>query len=406
MRQFFPVLSHPERSDAVDSAWFTSGADGWRSEAGYNPDVTEALICAASKFHPGFLVEPDILDCIQVVLVAPMAKSQRLRGLVILVACGAASDPPSAALRPLGEALRLSRELNEIRMRLELLLIGAYVNRFMSRVVDAQENLREWLESVESLKARGEWRPEDAITMLHVMLRRAQVEFNLGQLGECWWWLDRANAQLAEIGEHPDSQARLAWMCALAYQSEGEYEEALAEAGAAVRYYRKLRDPEMLSRVETLTAEILLDLAEGRRTQDDETISAAYLAQAVPHIERAVQLAFRGGFEASEALARIMRARWQRLQGTPGDRLPLLEELANKARQNQDMPTACLAYTAMGEECEGVADLTSARGWYERAIMVVKDLKIKSVAIKPRRALARIEGEMDGGDSPNPSNPS
>lgn len=384
----------------MDSAWFTSGADGWRSEAGYNPDVTEALICAASKFYPGFLVEPDILDCVNAVLDAPMAKSQRLRVLMILVACGAASDPPAAALRPLGEALRLSRELNEVRARLELLLIGAYVNRFMSRAVDAQENLREWLETVEALKARGEWLPEDAITMLHVMLRRAQVEFNLGQLGECWWWLDRADAQLAEIGEHPDSHARLAWMRALAYQSAGEYEEALAEASAAVRYYRKLRDPEMVSRVETLAAEILLNLAEERRTQDDDTASAAYLAQAEPHIERAVQIAFRGDFEASEALARIMRARWQRLQGIPGDRLPLLEELANKARQNQDMPTACLAYTAMGEECETVSDLTSARGWYERAIAVVKDLKIASVAIKPRRALARLEGEMDADDQP------
>lgn len=389
----------------MDSAWFTSGADEWPNEAGYNSDVTEALICAASKFHPGFLVEPDILNCVQDVLVAPMAKNQRLRVLVILVACGAASDPPSAALRPLDEALRLSRELNDVHARLELLLIGAYVNRYMARYVDAQERLREWLETVESLKARGEWRPEDAITMLHVMLRRAQVEFNLGQLGECWWWLDRVAAQLAEIGEHPDSQARLAWMRALAYQRAGEYEEALAEAGAAVGYYHKLRDPEMVSRVETLTAEILLDLAEERRTQDDDTASAVYLAQAEPHIERAVHLAFHGGFGASEALARIMRARWQRLQGMPGDRLPLLEELANKARQNQDMPTACLAYTAMGEECEAVSDLTSAREWYERAIMVVKDLKIESVAVRPRRALARLEGEMDADDPPPADQP-
>ncbi|HEY7092450.1 MAG TPA: hypothetical protein VH393_04690 [Ktedonobacterales bacterium] len=384
----------------MDSAWFTSGADEWPNEANYNSDVTEALVCAASKFHPGFLVEPDILDCLQHVLDAPMAKSQRLRVLMILVACGAASDPPTAALRPLGEALRLSRELNEVRARLELLLIGAYVNRFMSRAVDAQENLREWLETVELLKARGEWRPEDGVTMLHVMLRRAQVEFNLRQLGECWWWLDQAAAQLAEIGEHPDAQARLSWMRALAYQSEREYEEALAEAGAAVGYYHKLRDPEMVSRVETLIAEILLDLAEERRPLDDDTASTAYLAQAEPHIERAVQLAFHGGFEASEALARIMRARWQRLQGMPGDRLPLLEELANKARQNQDMPTACLAYTAIGEECEAVSDLTSARGWYERAIAVVRDLKIESVAVRPRRALTRLENAPNAADPP------
>jgi tetratricopeptide (TPR) repeat protein len=405
MREFFCSCRILNGSGAVDSAWFTSGADEWPNEANYNSDVTEALICAASKFHPGFLVEPDILDCLHDVLDAPMAKGQRLRVLIILVACGAASDPPTAALRPLGEALRLSRELNEVRVRLELLLIGAYINRFMSRVVDAQKHLREWLELVELLKARGEWRSEDAITMLHVMLRRAQVEFNLGKLGECWWWLDRAAAQLAEIGEHPDTQARLAWMRALAYQSEGDYEQALADAIAAVGYYRQLRDPEIVSRVETLTAEILLDLAEERRTQDDDTASAAYLAQAEPHIERAVQLAFHGGFGASEALARIMRARWQRLQGLPGDRQPLLEELANKARQSQDMPTACLAYTAMGEECEAVSDLISARGWYERAIAVVRDLKIESVAVRPRRALTRLDYAPNADDLP-PAQPS
>jgi hypothetical protein len=375
----------------VDYSWFMADAESWHKEVGYNSAVALALECATSHFQSDVGVDPAVFDCIVPVLDAPMAKSQRLRILLILIAYKAAEDPPTGALRPLAEALRLTRELDELRARLAFLLESAYINRYMSRYADAQENLREYLNALETLKLRGEWRPDDSIAALHSMLRRAQVEFNLGDTTGTTWWLNESSVLLAQIGEHTDSQGRLAWMRALVHRQEGEYTQALSEAITAVGYYRKLHDPEMLSRIEGVTGEILLDLAEESRDRGAEAACGAYLAQAEPYIGRAVQVAFAGHFAASEALARIIRARWQLLQGISGDRKPLLEELARQARQNQDMLTACLAYTAIGQECEAVFDLTSAKDWYRRAIAVVKDLKIESVAVWPKRALARLE---------------
>jgi hypothetical protein len=389
----------------VGTSWFIPDDEHWHAEVDYNPAVARALECAAGKIYPGLVVDPEILDCIRDVLDAPMAKSQRLRILTILVACGAATEPPTAALPPLAEALHLARELDEIRAQIELLLMSAYINRYMSRIVDAVENLRERMIALDLLKKRGEWRPEDSIAALHTLLRIAQIEVNLGHIAIGWWWLDQAAALLAETGEHTDSQGRLAWIRALAYRWEGEYAAALAEAIAAVGAYRQLRDPEMLSRIEAATAEILLDLAEQSQARGDEAACATYLAQAELYIQRAIRVAFVSQFEASEAFARIVRARWCLLQGIPGDRKPLLEELARQAWRNQDMATVCMAYTVIGYECEAVFDLTSAKGWYQRAIAVVKELKIESVALWPKRALARLDHPQSP-ESPPPARPS
>jgi tetratricopeptide (TPR) repeat protein len=384
----------------MSSSWFIPDAQGWHAEERYNPAVVAALSCAAGKLHPDGSVEEDILDCIAPILHAEMSQSQWLRVLYVICACRAAEDPPTAALEPIDDALELALLLDEPRARIDLLVMRSYVNRYITQIPDAAADLEDCLEELETLKERGEWTSDDALKTLMAIVRLAAQQFLIGDITHCQESLDRAAGLLARLGAHLDSQARLAWIRAMVARWSGDYQQALVEAVAAVGYYRQLHDPEMLSRIEGLTGDILLDLAEQRRTLGDEQARDAYLMQAESYIARALQIAIANDYPGSELPARIIRARLMLLRQIPGERIPLLEEVANIAKQNQDMALVCKAYTGIGRECEAVGDLAAAKEWYRRAIAALKESQNVADAIWAQRALWRLEGEMDGGDLP------
>jgi tetratricopeptide (TPR) repeat protein len=384
----------------VSSAWFIPDAERWRNEEGYNPIVADALACASSKQDTDGRVTEEVFACVAPVLELDMSKSQRLRVLYIVCSRLAIEDPPTPALAPVDEALTLGIELDEIRARIDLLILRSYINRYITQIPDAVDDLRDCLEEFAELERRHELAPEDARKKLMALLRLAAFEFALGEIDASDTSLQEADVLLAQIGERLESQATLAWTRALVARWRGGYDEALTEGVAAVAHYQRLHDPETLSRVEGTVGDILLDLAAQSRVRGDETTSANYLVRAEQRIQHALQVAVAADAMASEAQARIIRARLQLLQGIPGDRRPLLEELANMGKEHQDMALVCKAYTGIGQECEAVFDYTAAKEWYRRAVSAVRESKTIVNAIWAQRALWRLEGEMDGGDSP------
>jgi tetratricopeptide (TPR) repeat protein len=383
----------------MGSAWLVPDAEPWRDEERYNPQVSTALACARAKLRPDGRVEGEVvavLACLAPVLDAEMSNSQRLRVLYLVCACRATEDPPTPALDPIDEALTLAIELQETRAQVDLLLLRAYVNRCIAQIPDAADDLGDCLELLLTLNLHDDWRPEDARKTLIAIVRRSTQMFLLGAYDECQLWLDKATELLPQVGEDTDAQGRLAWMRALLLRWRGDYNAALTEAVAALGYYRRLHDPEMLSRIEGETGQVLLDLAEQSRARGDEPSCDAYLAQAEPYIARAIQIAVASDFMGSELLARIIRSRWLLLQGAPGDRRPLLEELARIAWEHQDMASVCKAYTGIGRECEATHDVTAAKDWYRRAIAVLKESKTVADAVWAQRALWHLEGEMTG----------
>ncbi|HEX3272851.1 MAG TPA: hypothetical protein VHR15_19565 [Ktedonobacterales bacterium] len=379
----------------MSSPWFIPDAKQWRTEEDYNPEVVDALNCVARKLAQDGGVESNILDCVSPVIGASMSKSQRLRVLYVVCLCLAAEDPPDAALPPLREAIALAKELGEDRARIDLLIQRAYVNRYINQVPEGIDNLRECVEAFGELKRRGEWVPEDTIKALTIGVRLATLEFIVGEVEASRGSLKQAEDLLAQVGAHLDSEARLAWLRALVARWSGDYQQALVEAVSAVGYYQQMRDPEMLSRIEGLTGEILLDLAEQSRAYGDEGACAEYLMRAELYIQRAIQIAVASDYQGSEYAARIIRARLLRLQRTPGDRTLLLEELANVAKQHRDMALVCKAYTAIGQECEAAGKPDEAKEWYRRAIAALKESKALADTVWAQRALWRLEGEMD-----------
>jgi tetratricopeptide (TPR) repeat protein len=378
----------------MGSVWFIPDASEWRRENDYNLRVAAALECAYERLRPDGHITGEVLACLAPVLDAPMCKSQRLRVLYVVASCRAAEDPPTPALEPIDDALELALELKELRAQVDLLLLRAAINRCISQTPDAADDLRDCLQALVTLNLRDDWSEDELLLTLKATVRLAAQEFLLGAYDECQGWLDHAATLLPRVGVVPDLLARYAWIRAQLFRWRADYAEALTAAATAVGHYRTLHDPQNLSRIEAIAGDILLDLAERSRRTGDDTACATYLTQAEPYIERALQIAVANDFQASEAGARIVRARLQLLQGLPGDRKILLEELANKAWQHQDMDTVCAAYTGMGRECEAVHDDTSAKEWYRRAITVVNESQAIADAVWAQRALWRLEGEM------------
>jgi tetratricopeptide (TPR) repeat protein len=364
--------------------------------------VAEALACAFDRLLPHGQITSEALSCLLPVLDAPMCKSQRLRVLYIAASCHAAQDPPTPALAPIDEALGLTVELNELRAQVDLLLLRSTVNRSITQIPDAADDLRDCLQALVTLNLREDgsedWSEDELLATLRATVRLAGQEFLIGAYDECQHWLNHAATLLPQIDADPDSLGRYAWNSALLLRWRGAYEEAFTSAQTAINQFRVLHDPQNLSRIEAIAGDILLDLAERSRRQSDVVACDAYLTQAEPYIDRAIDIAVASEFQASEVLARIIRARLQLLRGVPGDRVPLLEEIASMAWQHQDMATVCKAYTGIGRECETLQDDDGAKEWYRRAIAVLTESKAIADAVWAQRALWRLEGEMALGE--------
>jgi tetratricopeptide (TPR) repeat protein len=323
-----------------------------------------------------------------------MCESQRLRTLYIIASCHAAEDPPTPALAVIDEALELALVLKETRAQIDLLLLRATVNRYIWQIPDAADDLQDCLQALVTLNLRDDWSEDELLLTLMATLRLATQEFLTGAYDECQGWLDHAATLLPRVGDHSDSQARYAWLRALLARWRGDYEAAFAAAVTATTHFHKLHDPQNLSKIEGITGDILLDLAERSRRQGDEAACAAYLAKADPYIQRALEIATASDYKDSEVGVRVVRARLHLLQRLPGDRTTLLKEIAHIAWQHQDMATVCQAYTGIGRECEAVYDDTSAKDWYRRAIAVLNESRAVADTIWAQRALWRLEGEM------------
>ena len=154
----------------------------------------------------------------------------------------------------------------------------------------------------------------------------------------------------------------------------------------------------MLSRIVGEAGQILLDLADQQRARGDEQACERSLQDAESYIQHALQIAVANNYMGSELSARIIQARLHLLQGMPGDRKPLLEEIARVAWENHDMAGVCKAYTGLGRACEATFDYTSAKKWHRCAIAVLNESKAIADSVWAQRALWRLEGEMRASD--------
>lgn len=378
-------------------SWYASDDERWHAEADYNPDIATSLRTAyqlLAKDHNTVGAYLMAYDSVSAHFDATMSGQQRLRILFVAALALAANNPPSPALPIIDEALELALALDVEQAQEDLLFLRAAVNHSILQVPDAVEDSRLCLDLITELSVTRELTPTELDTQLEAYLQLAQSEFLLGHYDRTEQLLDQAAALIPRVQDNVKAPSMVAWTRALLLRWRGQYELALTQAMDAADDYTRYGPPGMASRIQGVVGEIALDLAERCQHNEKPLAVAAFLAVAEPYIVRAVELAAASDYGSSETMALITRARLSLLRGEEQDRTALLEMLAQRAAEYQDMAVVAQAYTQLGREKEAMGDIPVAKHWYQRALAVLKEFQTEALGIWAQRALWRLSGEM------------
>lgn len=339
-----------------------------------------------------------ILRCLATITDKDLSRRQRLHVLYVTALAQAAQDPSLAAVGTIDAALLLADELDEFEAQAELFVLRASVNRAILQVPDAARDLQRYLDLMvvhhqatpdEATPAI----PDGADDLIDVLLHLAGSEFVLGHYDDASQLLDQVERFFSRAAGTDLQLALLNWTRALLLRWRGLYEVALVHAMAAADVYASAGEPGSASRIQTIVAEIAMDLAERFRRQHQMQACASFLVLAEPYLQRAVDLARLNAIESSEVMALITETRLHVLLGHPGDRKPLLRRCASRARQHQDNAVVAQAYTALGGEYEAVGNIRLAVRWYEKALAILNEAQLAALGVWAQRALWRLRGQ-------------
>jgi tetratricopeptide (TPR) repeat protein len=381
----------------MDSTWHLPDHESWRGEPGYNPQVATALGCAHQQLQsPKLNMQSywDALDCLRPVLNDEMSARQRAHVLFIVALGLATQDKPTVALLPIDEAFELTLALDEVAGQLDLLLLRASVNRAISQVSDAVEDMRDYLLLLaDGADQRAGAAPDPQLPMrVDATLHLAGSEWILGNDETCEQLLNHA-AQLLQQAPGSELQVGLlAWTRALLYRWRGDLDQALIEGMRAAEIYTRAGAPNMASRIQGVVAEIVMDVAERYRDQAQPQASADFLTLAQGYAQRARDLAGTDETNASWIMAAITSVRLERLCDAPGDPAARVQRLTALANLRPDVAAKAQAYTELGREYEAAGDRTTAIAWYQRAVAILVEHKMVALAFWARRALDRLTG--------------
>jgi tetratricopeptide (TPR) repeat protein len=272
-------------------------------------------------------------------------------------------------------------------------LLRASINRAVLQVPDAADDLRDCLELLALREGQQGPNAKDRETRLDATLHLAGSEFAIGHYDRANQLLDQAARLLPYVTSNTLRMALLAWTRSLLLRWSGQPELALTQAMLAADIYYRHGDPGSASRIQAVVAEIVLDLAERFAPQEHARAHAAWLNFADPYVQRALTHAHTGSIESSEAMAAVTQARWQLAHGDPGDRKPLLHELAAQGWEHRDMALVAQAYTQLGRECEAERQKDAAIDWYKKVLAVLNESRMTALGVWAQRALWRLTGE-------------
>src|SRR5262249_53753813 len=158
--------------------------------------------------------------------------------------------------------------------------------------------------------------PADPIFEIDLLVALSGLDFELGDfaraaltLTEAQWLLDRwAPGACAE-------EAGIAWISAQIARTTGQPAEGLPLAMKAAHILSQLGSANASGRIQTIVADIALDLAETFPLAGYPRLRDAFVSQAQPYATRAIQLAETSGDITGKGLAQLALQRCQRLRG-------------------------------------------------------------------------------------------
>jgi tetratricopeptide (TPR) repeat protein len=326
--------------------------------------------------------------CVTHCLARPMSYRQRMRVFYVLARSAVGERDLSAAAIFLDEALGLALRLDDLSACAEIAYLHASVSSERQEFGVAADYCDISLEALHML-SDGITGSVDAAFELDVLVSlsvhdflRARYDMSVACIGE-------ARHLIALAPKRPLQAAAIEWMAALLDRWRGELPGALQHAMTASEVYAGSGALALDARIQSVVADIALDLAESFPAEGPHHARDAFVELAGPYAKRAVQLAREAQSAAGVGLGLLTRARYRRARGRHTEGIPTIAAVAHQAHQLGDVPLLGQAHTALGHELAARGETEAALNCYRTALDVLARSDASAMAVWPRRALLR-----------------
>jgi tetratricopeptide (TPR) repeat protein len=306
---------------------------------------------------------------------------------------GAAGDF-KGAITSLNHALELAEELEDAQASARCMYYLGCVWRGNKNYMEAAKHFNDSLAFLERLHDTpttvGAASAASALE-LDVLCALAGQEFLLAHF-------EVAEQHLAAVQRLADTapEARLGattifWVSALLQRWRGEPTCALASATHAADILHAARDRRNEGRLQSVIAEIALDLAETFSADPSASARRAFITTAGSCVARARRLAQETDDTIGTQQANLYGVRLSRMCHRSEDRRAAIDTVLRYAEKHDDNLLAAQAYTSLGHELEAGGDHDGATNTYHKALKAVEQSGASAYAVWPLRELRRAE---------------
>jgi tetratricopeptide (TPR) repeat protein len=356
--------------------------DATRQEPGYSSAMADALTRAYTLIKRQEYTQAR--ELIAATHAWPVSSRQRMRAFYVTSLAAVGLHLARDALHDLDEAMDLAVLLEDLGSCALLASLSASVSGGLQQFRVGADFYGIALEALRILGADGGNR--DSAFELEILVGLSGFEFLLGLYDMASGHLDDARRLVTAAPESRLLSAAIEWTTALILRWRGESDKALRLAMAASDAYAALNVPGAHARVQTVVADIALDLADAMALKHLPDASSAFIQMAGPYVTRALEIAHEANDVTDEAMALLTRVRYSRLARRHTPRVPVIKDVTETARKLGDIPLLGQAYTAMGHELQARGDIDAAIEMYQRALDVLKASDAVAMSVWPQRA--------------------
>jgi len=234
--------------------------------------------------------------------------------------------------------------------------------------------------------------PADTALMIDALTTNALCLYAMQAYPAAWAAVDAARLLVARPPGHQLRAGSLALLAGLLHRWTGDPARGLQEVMAGAEAYAEWGVTRVhklyLARLQRVTAECALDLAEGSSARLTGFGRDAYLGIARPSIEQALVIAKDTSDLSGEGMALLVQAREERLRGQQTDRLTTIHSVLDCADHLDDPALAILAHTARGQELAERNEREAALDAFQTADDVSLQYRLPVLGAEGRRAVA------------------
>jgi tetratricopeptide (TPR) repeat protein len=240
--------------------------------------------------------------------------------------------------------------------------------------------------------------PADTALMIDALTTHALCVYTMQAYPAAWAAIDEARLLVSRPPGDPLRAGALALLAGLLHRWTGDPARGLQEVMAGAEAYAEWGVTRVhklyLARLQRVTAECALDLAEGSAPHLTGFGRDAYLSIARPAIERAVAIAKQTSDLSGEGMALLVQARDERLRRQQTDRLTTIHSVLDRADQLDDPALAILAQTARGQELAARNEREAALDAFQTADDVSLQYRLPVLGVTGRRAVAEAREQL------------